>query len=115
MTGGGAGHTLVSGPALEIRNDKRSNPSQSCGLTNGPKMGTNGPNMGATNDDRLSSALFGSVRRRVLGLFFSHPDEGFYPRQVVRLTGAGQGAVQRELKRMSDAGMRKGADSSIAC
>jgi len=53
----------------------------------------------------LSSALFGKTRRAVLALFFGHPEEWFYLRQVARLTGSGLGAVQRELKGLAGAGI----------
>jgi predicted nucleotidyltransferase len=53
--------------------------------------------------DNLSSALFGKTRRAILALLFSHPDESYYLRQIVRLVRAGQGAVQRELQRLSGA------------
>jgi predicted nucleotidyltransferase len=59
--------------------------------------------MGTTEQKNLSSALFGKVRLAVLALFFSRPDESFYLRQIVRMTGVGQGAVQRELKRLTEA------------
>jgi len=55
--------------------------------------------------DNLSSSLFGKTRRTVLALFFSHPEDSFYLRQVIRMTGAGQGAVQRELKQLAEAGV----------
>jgi len=61
--------------------------------------------MGTIRNDNLSDALFGKVRLAVLALFFSRPDDAFYLRQVVRITGVGQGAVQRELKRLTDAGV----------
>jgi len=53
----------------------------------------------------LSSALFGKTRQAVLGLLYSRPDEAFYVREVTRAAGAGQGSVQRELKRLLDAGL----------
>jgi predicted nucleotidyltransferase len=53
----------------------------------------------------LGSALFGKARRAVLGLLFARPDEAFYLRQITREVQAGQGAVQRELKRLVDAGL----------
>ena len=61
--------------------------------------------MGTIENEQLSSALFGKVRRAVLALFFSRVEESFYLRQIVRMTGTGQGAVQRELKYMTDAGI----------
>jgi len=53
--------------------------------------------------DALSSALFGKTRRTILALVYSHPDEDFYLRQIARFVEAGQGGVQRELQRLTDA------------
>jgi predicted nucleotidyltransferase len=53
--------------------------------------------------DQLSSALFGKTRRAVLALFYSQPDRTFHLREVSRLTRSGQGAVQRELRRLTQA------------
>lgn len=53
----------------------------------------------------LASALFGKTRKAVLGLLYAHPDRSFYLRQIARATGAGQGAVQRELGRLVEAGI----------
>ena len=61
--------------------------------------------MGTIHYKNLSSALFGKTRRAVLALFFSRPAESFYLLQLIRITGMGQGAVQRELKRLSEAGI----------
>ena len=55
--------------------------------------------------EELSAALFGKSRRAVLALFFSRGDKEFYVREVVRMTGVGQGAAQRELQRLSAAGI----------
>lgn len=41
----------------------------------------------------------------MLALFFTHPDEWFHLRQAVRLSGAGMGAVQREVARLARAGI----------
>ena len=56
-------------------------------------------------NESLSATLFGKTRRAVLALLYSHVDEPFYLRQIVRAAGAGMGAVQRELKRLSDSGI----------
>ena len=75
-------------------------------LTREPISGTIGPDMGTPLfQDRLSSVLFGKTRQAVLGLLLSRPDESFYLREIVRLTDAGQGAVQRELGLLVDAGI----------
>ncbi|HEX9761219.1 MAG TPA: nucleotidyltransferase domain-containing protein [Candidatus Acidoferrales bacterium] len=47
----------------------------------------------------------GKTRRALLALFFMHPDEWFYLRQVVRLVGTGLGAVQRGLADLVHAGI----------
>jgi predicted nucleotidyltransferase len=52
-----------------------------------------------------STILFGRTRQRVLGWLFGHPDERFYLRQIVRQSGAAQGAVQRELQKLAEAGI----------
>jgi predicted nucleotidyltransferase len=41
----------------------------------------------------------------VLALLYSHPDEEFYLRQMVRAIGTGLGATQREVKTLTDAGI----------
>ena len=53
----------------------------------------------------ILEALFGKARRLVLGLLFRQPDEAFYVRKIIRLTGLSPGSVQRELKRFSDSGI----------
>lgn len=53
----------------------------------------------------LSLTLFGKTRRSVLGLLYSHTDESFYLRQIARAAGAGMGAVQRELRQLTEAGI----------
>jgi predicted nucleotidyltransferase len=55
--------------------------------------------------DYLSKTLFGKTRRAVLSLLYSHVDDAFYLRQIVRAAGVGVGSVQRELKELSDAGI----------
>jgi len=58
-----------------------------------------------TRDKNLSSVLFTKTRRAVLSLLYGHVDESFYVRQIVRITGAGLGPVQRELKQLVDVGI----------
>jgi predicted nucleotidyltransferase len=58
-----------------------------------------------TSADTLAAALFGKTRRNVLALLYAHPDQAFYLREVMLRTGGGPGAVQRELKRLSEAGI----------
>lgn len=75
-------------------------------LTNVPDMSTLIPIMGTIDGfNSLSRALFGETRRSVLSIFFRNPGRSLYMRQVIRLVGAGQGAVQRELNVLADAGI----------
>ncbi len=53
----------------------------------------------------LSLSLFGKTRQVILTLLYGQADETYYLRQIVRLTGAGLGPVQRELKQLTDAGI----------
>jgi predicted nucleotidyltransferase len=55
--------------------------------------------------DNLSRILFSKTRRAVLSLLYGQVDDAFYVRQIVRAAGVGLGAVQRELKQLSDAGI----------
>jgi predicted nucleotidyltransferase len=55
--------------------------------------------------DNLSKTLFSKTRRAVLSLLYSHGDDAYYLRQIVRSAGVGLGTVQRELKQLSDAGI----------
>jgi len=52
-----------------------------------------------------SPSLFGLTRQAVLALFLCHPDESFYLRQAVRCTACALGAVQRELRHLTAAGI----------
>jgi predicted nucleotidyltransferase len=64
-------------------------------------MGTSRGAIGAG----VAEALFPEVRRGVLGLLLSHPDERFYLRQISELAGVGLGHLQRELARLVAAGV----------
>ena len=55
--------------------------------------------------DGLGSVLFGKTRRAVLSHLYGHVDEAFYLRQIVRDTGTGLGAVQREVAKLHTAGI----------
>jgi len=71
-----------------------------------PKRGTIVPEMSTFHyGDSISQTLFGKTRRAVLSLLYSHVDDAFYLRQIVRTAGVGVGTVQRELKGLSNAGI----------
>ncbi len=53
----------------------------------------------------LGSLLLGKTRLAILSLLFSQPERKLYLRQIIRLTGAGQGAIQRELASLVQAGV----------
>jgi len=53
----------------------------------------------------LADALFTTTQQRVLGYLFGQPDRSFFSSELIKLTGAGSGAVQRELKCLSDSGL----------
>jgi predicted nucleotidyltransferase len=75
-------------------------------MTNAPILGANAPILGAVGEETtLADALFGKTRRVVLGLLFGHPEEGFYMRQISRILNLGQGALLRELQRLTAAGI----------
>ncbi|MDA0892121.1 MAG: hypothetical protein O3C15_07350 [Proteobacteria bacterium] len=65
------------------------------------------PNMGINEAYQvsLSDALFTTTQQRVLALLFGQPDRSFFANEVIGLTGSGSGAVQRELKRLTDSGL----------
>ncbi|WP_395350522.1 hypothetical protein [Variovorax sp. UC122_21] len=46
----------------------------------------------------LADALFTTTQQRVLGCLFGQPDRSFFFTELIKLTGAGSGAVQRELE-----------------
>jgi uncharacterized protein len=71
-----------------------------------PKMGIIMLNMGIdVFGDKLSGFLFSKTRRGLLALLYGRPDETFYVNQLMQATGSGSGAVQRELKLMTEAGV----------
>ena len=53
----------------------------------------------------LASALFSSVQLRVLSLLFARPDKEFQLTELIKLARSGRGAVQRELEKLSKAGI----------
>jgi predicted nucleotidyltransferase len=53
----------------------------------------------------LADALFSTTQQRVLGLIFGQPERSFYATELIGLTRAGSGAVQRELARLEESGL----------
>jgi len=69
-----------------------------------PTLGAIVPIMG-TISVGLSDALFTKTQQRVLGLLFGNPGRSFYSNEIVRLAASGTGAVQRELEKLTAAGI----------
>lgn len=55
--------------------------------------------------DPIAAQLFGKLRREILSLLFRNADRSFYLRELVRLTDASPGAVQREVALLTHAGL----------
>lgn len=74
-----------------------SNPRNAAG------RGTKQPVVPASTD--LADALFTNTQQRVFGLLFGQPERSFVVTELIALTGAGSGAVQRELARLLGSGL----------
>jgi len=53
----------------------------------------------------LGGALFTTTQQRVLACLFGQPTRLYYANELIKLTGAGSGVVQRELKRLAESGL----------
>lgn len=53
----------------------------------------------------LSDALFTTTQQRVLGCLFGEAGRSFAVNELIQTTGAGSGAVQRELARLAGSGL----------
>lgn len=53
----------------------------------------------------LADALFTTTQQRVLGALFGQPQRSFTVTELIALTGAGSGAAQRELARLTASGL----------
>ena len=79
-------------------------------------MGTIVLNMSTKSQSSgLLESLFGKTRRSILALLYTHADESFHLRKILRLTGISPGAGQRELLRLSEAGIirRSARDNQV--
>jgi len=75
-------------------------------------MGTIMPDMGIINNQsrlnpplNMADALYSRTQQSVLGLLFGHPDKSFYTNEIIKKSGGGSGAVQRELSRLARSGL----------
>jgi len=53
----------------------------------------------------LADALLTRTQQRVLGRLFGHPERSVYASELIRDTGTGSGAAQRELARLEASGL----------
>lgn len=53
----------------------------------------------------LSDILFSKTRRGILTLLFNHPQQSFYANEIMRYVNTGIGSVQRELEKLTGAGI----------
>jgi predicted nucleotidyltransferase len=53
----------------------------------------------------LSNVLFSKARQNVLALLYGQPDRSFHTNEIIRLSGSGTGAIQRELNKLNSAGL----------
>lgn len=53
----------------------------------------------------LADTLFTKGQQRVLSLLFGHPGRSFFANEIIRQTGGGAGAIHRELKTLTLAGV----------
>ena len=53
----------------------------------------------------IADALFTSTQQKILAILFGQPDRSFFTTELISLAGAGSGAVQRELARLSESGL----------
>jgi predicted nucleotidyltransferase len=70
-----------------------------------PTMGTYTALSNQTQPSGLGDALFTTTQQRLLALLFGQPQRSYFATELIRLTGSGSGAVQRELKRLSECGL----------
>ena len=61
--------------------------------------------MSTTQPQFAGRSLFGHTRSALLAMLYGHADQSFYVRQLVRAIGAGHGALQRELKYLTEMGL----------
>lgn len=82
-----------------------------------PYLGINLPVMGTNPRSRISEAaaiyastnladaLFTATQQRVLGCLFGEPGRSYSISELIQTTGAGSGAVQREVARLAGSGL----------
>ena len=72
-----------------------------------PIMGINNSDLPSAErlDTGLGDALFTSTQQKLLALLFGQPERSFFANELIKLSASGSGAVQRELKRLTESGL----------
>lgn len=72
-----------------------------------PIMGINHSDLPSAErlDTGLGDALFTSTQQKLLALLFGQPERSFFANELIKLSASGSGAVQRELKRLTESGL----------
>lgn len=70
-----------------------------------PILGRIIPNMGNETTYSISEVLFSGIQRKVLALLFGEPDRTFYASEIEKRCKTGRGALQRELEKLTGAGI----------
>jgi len=69
-------------------------------------LGTFEPRMGTLmKKNNISEALFTKTQQAILRLLFLNTDQSYHLRGIIRKSDIGQGTIQRELKRLTEAGI----------
>jgi predicted nucleotidyltransferase len=53
----------------------------------------------------IADALFSKTQQRVLALLYGHVERSYYLKEIINWVNAGRGSVQRELEKMTAAGL----------
>jgi predicted nucleotidyltransferase len=82
----------------------RNLPGEACLTPPSPGVWQRNP-VGLTSPTSLSDALFSGVQQRVLRLLFGQADREFHGNEIMKLAQSGKGALQRELRRLTESGL----------
>ena len=68
-------------------------------------MGYNKTKVNGIAPSGLADARFSKTQQRVMGFLFGQPDRSFFAKELIELTGGGTGAIQREIKKLTECGL----------
>lgn len=70
-----------------------------------PDMGTAAIKSQQGQPLSMAAALFSKTQQSVLAILFGHPGQSYYTNEIIKRSGSGSGAVQRELSRLVRSGL----------